>query len=64
MAVPKDAVWERDPYTAAEHDLLKPDPGEQPGRLRPTGGPGIHDRMMEPWHRHILRHPGPPPPDT
>ncbi|WP_431997615.1 three-Cys-motif partner protein TcmP [Streptomyces fungicidicus] len=23
MAVPKDAVWERDPHTAAKHDLLK-----------------------------------------
>ena len=25
---------------------------------------GVHDRMMEPWHRHILCHPGPPPPET
>ncbi|MET7512243.1 three-Cys-motif partner protein TcmP [Streptomyces sp. NPDC005480] len=23
MAVPKEAVWERDPHTAAKHDLLK-----------------------------------------
>ncbi|MFE3414100.1 three-Cys-motif partner protein TcmP [Streptomyces mirabilis] len=23
MTVPKDAVWERDPHTAAKHDLLK-----------------------------------------
>jgi len=37
-------------------------PGKQPGRLRTMGGPGMHDRMMEPWHRQILCHPGPPPP--
>lgn len=50
-------VATRLPTTAAgPANSLKVEPGrdEQPGRLRPTGGPDIHDRMMEPWHPHPL----------